>query len=213
MQPYLWRGDPDQAIVAFLYGRSPLFPEWANWTLSLPGDLDLRHPKFNAHRFLYLWAVLAAHHSQDCRFFLKADPDSFVNVPAIMNVLRHLDSEVPHYLGTVVHTRSRPLGGEEDAWESFNHGLGYVLSSGALRAAAEGLLYCVRHSARYYLDSQEDIMLGACLGTTLQLHPRHIGHVVSSFDGSLQSFARTLTQPPEPLLIHPVEPPAMRALY
>ena len=41
-------------------------------TLSLMGDLDLRHPKFNALRFVYLWLTLGLHLPRGCRFWMKA---------------------------------------------------------------------------------------------------------------------------------------------
>ena len=50
--------------LALLYGR-PLFSDWAPATLSLRGDLDVRHPKFNALRFIYMWLTLAMYHSSD----------------------------------------------------------------------------------------------------------------------------------------------------
>merc|ERR1711920_1066758 len=59
LQPYMASAgaESNARTVAFLYSRTPLFPEWTHFTLSLAGDLDLRHPKFSAHRFLYLWAA------------------------------------------------------------------------------------------------------------------------------------------------------------
>ena len=65
-KPYLPQTSPEphkkSPVLALLYSRRPLFPEWANATLSLRGDVDLRHPKFNALRFIYMWLTLALYH-------------------------------------------------------------------------------------------------------------------------------------------------------
>ncbi|CAK0790462.1 unnamed protein product [Prorocentrum cordatum] len=45
-KPYLFgRRRRGESAVAVLYSREPLAPAWEDATLSLPGDVDLRHPK------------------------------------------------------------------------------------------------------------------------------------------------------------------------
>merc|ERR1740123_1214269 len=114
-----------------LYSHRPLQKAWFNSTLALAGDLDLHHPKFNALRVLYLWRTLAMHHSQDCDFFMKADMDAYINVPALRRVLRRFDPSRAVYAGTVAFSHDPGYA----HWEPFAHGLGYILSRGALRLA------------------------------------------------------------------------------
>ena len=87
-------------------------------TLSLIGDLDLRHPKFNALRFLYLWLVLATYNVNDCDFFMKADMDAYVNVPAVLKALRRFNASEPVYVGQLTQSHGPSYVG----WENFAHG-------------------------------------------------------------------------------------------
>ena len=72
-KPYLFSESDKESpgpVLALLYSRRPLFASWANATLSLRGDVDIRHPKFNALRFIYMWLTLALYHSSDSRICL-----------------------------------------------------------------------------------------------------------------------------------------------
>eukprot|EP00928_Gymnodinium_smaydae_P048955 TRINITY_DN32801_c0_g1_i1.p1 TRINITY_DN32801_c0_g1~~TRINITY_DN32801_c0_g1_i1.p1 ORF type:complete len:606 (+),score=76.53 TRINITY_DN32801_c0_g1_i1:98-1915(+) len=201
-----------ERTIGVLYSRRPLLEQWKNITLSLVGDLDLRHPKFNAHRFLYLWATLAWHHRDDCDFYLKADPDTYVNVFAVSELLRAFNASVPLYLGKVAMAHIRHGGGAntgDDGWEPFSHGLGYILSRGALRVAKNALRGCMEYFARHYLESQEDMTLAACLKAAL-IEPQDVDPVVYSFDGDI---GKLLAKDETPLFVHPVGPVDMAKLH
>lgn len=208
-QPYLhtaalppWR----DRVVALLYSRRPLLPSWAAATLSLPGDVDLRHPKFNALRFLYMWLTLSTHYTSHCDFFMKADLDAYVDVPRMRFVLRGLNASAPLYLGRVTLAH----GPGYESWEAFAHGLGYVLSRGALLAARGALANCLAHVARHRLESIEDMTLAGCLRRAGVRASELAGPVVFDFRGDV---ARVAAAPQPPLLVHPVEPADMLRLH
>merc|ERR1711879_478041 len=117
----------------------------------------------------------------------------------------------PLYLGVTTQAHARVelgAGQTTDVWEQFNHGLGYVLSSAALIAARNSLLACAKFMALYYLDSKEDMTLGACL-TLASVYPRELGPMLYDFDGDVD---RVASAPQKPLIVHPVEPEAMYRL-
>lgn len=208
--PYLPNDDSryrrgDEKVVALMYGRRPLLREMADATFSLPGDLDLRHPKFNALRFLYLWRVLARFHQRDCDFFMKADMDAYVNVPAILRALRRFNASDPVYVGQVTHSHGPGYKG----WEPFAHGLGYTLSRGALRVAGAALDDCFGYVVRFRLETIEDMCLASCLRNA-GVRPEEIEPFIFNFKGDV---VRSLAEVPEPLIVHPVWPADMHALH
>lgn len=97
---YFAEGREEGDVIARFYSLRPLLPEWEGVTLSLPGDLDLRHSKFNSLRILYMWAAVAAHLAGACKFFMKADVDSYIDMPTVLEHLRKLDGFTdPVYAG------------------------------------------------------------------------------------------------------------------
>eukprot|EP00927_Polykrikos_kofoidii_P054919 TRINITY_DN49260_c0_g1_i1.p1 TRINITY_DN49260_c0_g1~~TRINITY_DN49260_c0_g1_i1.p1 ORF type:complete len:702 (-),score=80.89 TRINITY_DN49260_c0_g1_i1:67-2172(-) len=198
-------------VVALLYSRRPLYAELGDATLSLEGDLDLRHPKFNSLRFLYMWRVLSEFHAQDCDFFMKSDMDAYVHVPALRRALLHLDASEPIYAGTVTNSH----GPAYERWETFAHGLGYVISRGALQVARATLRECLDHVVHYRLESIEDMTLAACL-RRVDIRATKLGPMVFNFGGvsdvdRVLGEAQQAQQPP--LVIHPVEAEEMRQLH
>lgn len=191
--------------VVILYSRRPLFSGWENFTLSLPGDLDMRHPKFNALRFVYLWLAVATHLTDRCLFFMKADTDAYIDVPGLRRALQAFNASERVYAGKVTYSHGEGY----SKWGTFAHGLGYVLSRGALRASRWALYDCMLSVLRHRLESIEDMTLGACL-RPIGLFPQELGHVVFDFRGDLD---RVLALPEAPLLVHPVEAVDMQRMH
>ncbi|CAE7247781.1 Chsy3 [Symbiodinium sp. CCMP2456] len=208
-KPYLPQNSPDarqeSPVLALLYSRRPLFPEWANATLSLRGDVDLRHPKFNALRFIYMWLTLALYHWSDCMFFMKADTDAYVNVPRLWATLRAVNASARIYAGQVTLAH----GPAYVKWTEFAHGLGYVLSRAALRSAVPGLRFCMNQLLDVRLESIEDMLLGACLRRA-EIYPVELGKIIFDFKMTSEHVDGVVK---EALVTHRVEAQDMYVLH
>ncbi|CAE7702863.1 Chsy1 [Symbiodinium microadriaticum] len=208
-KPYLPHISPDarkeSPVLALLYSRRPLFPEWANATLSLRGDVDLRHPKFNALRFIYMWLTLALYHWSDCMFFMKADTDAYVNVPRLWATLRAVNASARIYAGQVTLAH----GPAYEKWTEFAHGLGYVLSRAALRSAVPGLRRCMNQLLNVRLESIEDMLLGACLRHA-KIYPVELGKIIFDFKMTNERLDGVVK---EALVTHRVEAQEMYVLH
>eukprot|EP00439_Symbiodinium_sp_Y106_P081042 s121_g19.t3 len=208
-KPYLPQTSPEphkkSPVLALLYSRRPLFPEWANATLSLRGDVDLRHPKFNALRFIYMWLTLALYHWSDCMFFMKADTDAYVNVPRLWATLRAVNASARIYAGQVTLAHGRAY----EKWTEFAHGLGYVLSRAALRSAVPGLRLCIKNLLEVKLESIEDMLLGACLKMA-KIYPVELGKIIFDFKMTSEHVDGVVK---EALVTHRVEAQEMYLLH
>ncbi|CAE7790798.1 Chsy3 [Symbiodinium sp. CCMP2592] len=208
-KPYLPQTSPEphkeSPVLALLYSRRPLFPEWANATLSLRGDVDLRHPKFNALRFIYMWLTLALYHWSDCMFFMKADTDAYVNVPRLWATLRAVNASAMIYAGQVTLAH----GPAYEKWTEFAHGLGYVLSRAALRSAVPGLRLCMNQLLDVKLESIEDMLLGACLKRA-KIYPVELGKIIFDFKMTSEHVDGVVK---EALVTHRVEAQEMYLLH
>eukprot|EP00435_Cladocopium_sp_Y103_P067678 s754_g30.t1 len=204
-RPYLpSEGKPSGRVVALLYSRHPLFESWKDATLSLQGDLDVRHPKFNALRFIYMWLTLAIHHATSCDFWMKADMDAYVDVPKLRTTLRMLNASQKIYAGTVTFS----YGPSYEAWNTFAHGIGYVISREALKAVVPGLKKCMELLLLSRLEAIEDMLLGACF-RLVKIHPVQLGHMIYDFHPGQEK--RVLDE--EPLVTHRVEENDMYRLH
>ncbi|CAJ1410839.1 unnamed protein product, partial [Effrenium voratum] len=163
-------------VLALLYSQRPLFESWKDATLSLRGDLDMRHPKFNALRFIYMWLTIAIHHAAGCRFWMKADMDAYVNVPRLLQTLGAFNASEKVYAGHVTYSH----GPGYDSWNTFAHGIGYILSRAALQAAVPGLRRCMEQLLGLRLEAIEDMLLGACL-RKVGIRPKELGHMIYDF--------------------------------
>eukprot|EP00442_Polarella_glacialis_P038315 CAMPEP_0115140052 /NCGR_PEP_ID=MMETSP0227-20121206/58682_1 /TAXON_ID=89957 /ORGANISM="Polarella glacialis, Strain CCMP 1383" /LENGTH=201 /DNA_ID=CAMNT_0002548089 /DNA_START=42 /DNA_END=643 /DNA_ORIENTATION=+ len=88
-------------------------------TMYVPGDVDTDYDHLPV-RILKMWEYLGRHRSEECDWYLKADPDTYVNLRALSDRLSCFDAEEQHYLG-VVHAAG--------AAERFL-GSGYLVSRG-----------------------------------------------------------------------------------
>ncbi|CAK9059368.1 unnamed protein product [Durusdinium trenchii] len=190
--------------LALLYSRHPLLETWKDFTLSLHGDLDMRHPKFNALRFVYMWLTLATHLATYCDFWMKADMDAYVNIPRIRQALRFMNASEKIYAGAVTFSH----GPGYETWNTFAHGIGYIISRAALRAAVPGLRKCMDQLLQFRLEAIEDMLLGACL-RKVEIYPRELGHMIYNYrSGQVQ---RVLEE--KPLVTHRVDEDEMYRLH
>merc|ERR1712032_195794 len=100
---------------------------------------------------------------------MKADADAWVHVPGIAELLRRYNATEPAYLGTLTYSH----GPSFEKWEPFAHGLGYILSRGALRTSSRALKDCLLHLANHRLDSIEDMVLASCI-RRVHVYPKDI---------------------------------------
>ncbi|CAJ1333784.1 unnamed protein product, partial [Effrenium voratum] len=169
-------GDLGQAIPSQLGATRRADYRRKDATLSLRGDLDMRHPKFNALRFIYMWLTIAIHHAAGCRFWMKADMDAYVNVPRLLQTLSAFNASEKVYAGHVTYSH----GPGYDSWNTFAHGIGYILSRAALQAAVPGLRRCMEQLLGLRLEAIEDMLLGACL-RKVGIRPKELGHMIYDF--------------------------------
>eukprot|EP00913_Durusdinium_trenchii_P025743 g24159.t1 len=145
-------GDLGEALLAQCWKSDRSHFGLVDFTLSLHGDLDMRHPKFNALRFVYMWLTLATHLATYCDFWMKADMDAYVNIPRIRQALRFMNASEKIYAGAVTFSH----GPGYETWNTFAHGIGYIISRAALRAAVPGLRKCMDQLLQFRLEAIED---------------------------------------------------------
>jgi len=155
-----------------------------------------------------LWFTLSLHAALRCDFFMKADADAWVDVPGLLRVLNFFNASTPAYIGKVTYSHGQAF----EKWETFAHGLGYILSRGALQTAWLTLKHCLAHLARHRLDSIEDMILGSCLRSA-HIYAEDIGPVVHDFKPDSGDATRVLSEAERPLIVHPVSPADMFELH
>eukprot|EP00434_Breviolum_minutum_P036466 symbB.v1.2.032309.t1/scaffold3865.1/size49057/2 len=155
----------------------------------------MRHPKFNALRFIYMWLTLAIHHATSCDFWMKADMDAYVDVPKLQTTLRSLNASEKVYAGY-------------EEWTTFAHGIGYVISRAALKAAVPGLKKCMYHLLKFRLEAIEDMLLASCF-RTVKIKPVELGHMIYNFQSGQEK--RVVEE--RPLITHRVEDDDMYRLH
>jgi hypothetical protein len=125
-------------------------------------------------KVLAMWAHVAEVYAHQYDFFLKADDDTYVNLPRLQRELAGMDPDVPAYFGakrfsaSLVGTgRPMPLWPLKSSLKFGHGGAGYLLSRGALRAlGAAGFRACLTSPPRTTL---EDAKLAACVYAGLGL--------------------------------------------
>ncbi|EDQ90034.1 uncharacterized protein MONBRDRAFT_36900 [Monosiga brevicollis MX1] len=130
-----------------------------------------------ALKVLHMWEYLARMRTArfaQCDYFMKADDDTYVNLPRLQQELALLNASVPSYFGvkrySAVVKNTPPA---NSLWPpknslNFGHGgAGYLLSRAALAQLGPDALAACRHSPP--LLSLEDARLAACLYQQLGL--------------------------------------------
>lgn len=69
-------------------------------TIRVPGDIDTDYRHLPL-RVLKLWAHLGSQRADECEWFMKADPDTYINLLAVSDRLACFDSADPHFFGVV----------------------------------------------------------------------------------------------------------------
>ncbi|CAE8663394.1 unnamed protein product, partial [Polarella glacialis] len=114
---------------------------------------------------LKMWEYLGRHRSEECDWYLKADPDTYVNLRALSDRLSCFDAEEQHYLG-VVHAAVPPRDFQEQ-WPAlyFGHGgSGYLVSRGLVSFIGRLAGPCLEDvMAATDGDAMEDVIFALCL--------------------------------------------------
>eukprot|EP00928_Gymnodinium_smaydae_P067047 TRINITY_DN49983_c0_g1_i1.p1 TRINITY_DN49983_c0_g1~~TRINITY_DN49983_c0_g1_i1.p1 ORF type:complete len:672 (-),score=58.12 TRINITY_DN49983_c0_g1_i1:17-2032(-) len=165
--------DPERlpaGVGVFFVGLGQVFATEA-MHLMLPGDADLGY-LYSGLRLLYLWRYLSVHHAGACRWFAKADADTYVNVGALNARLRtYFDDTKPFYLGSVKAMHSL----EPERQVSFAHNVA-VLSQGLLKLASTWFEACLDDLLfRRFGRGVEDVELANCLYEQGRIEPKMVG--------------------------------------
>ena len=142
---------------------------------------------------------------QDCKFFMKADMDAYVHVPRLLETLRKANASARIYAGQVTLSH----GPSYRKWTEFAHGLGYILSSAALRFAVPGLRRCMKQLLDVRLEAIEDMLLAACL-RHVDIYPVALGPIIYDFKLTDEHVDRVVK---EALVTHRVEVQEMYLLH
>lgn len=130
----------------------------------------------DSHRKRYWRPVFAQQIS--CDWYLKSDPDSYVNVDAIIQRLRCFDAADKHYFG-VVHV----VAPNENQALLFGHGgSGYMVSRGLLPYVGHWAPTCLADSIKSSDGrGMEDVLFSHCMRDHLDVHVAAYGHTHSEF--------------------------------
>eukprot|EP00927_Polykrikos_kofoidii_P048776 TRINITY_DN4298_c0_g2_i1.p1 TRINITY_DN4298_c0_g2~~TRINITY_DN4298_c0_g2_i1.p1 ORF type:complete len:1103 (-),score=124.19 TRINITY_DN4298_c0_g2_i1:141-3449(-) len=160
-------GVPEDVQV-FLVGRHVNGPDDA--VLRLRGDVDMGFI-FNTVRMMHIWRYLALHHSNDCKWFVKTDADTYVNPWALRERLsRYFDWKKSVYLGTLKVTK---LGSGRELPFAYNL---QVLSTTLLKEATRWFEICLKDLVKRKLGKgAEDIDLAYCLDLHGAVRPSRLG--------------------------------------
>lgn len=133
--------------------------------IRVPGDIDTDYRHLPL-RILKLWAHLGSQRADECEWYMKADPDTFVNLPAVSDRLACFDSTEPHFFGAVhASVPTRPML-EHFSTLFFAHGgSGYLVSRALLPLVGVimgGPCYDTTLKATQG-DGMEDVIFSVCL--------------------------------------------------
>lgn len=124
--------EQDRARVYFVTSYPEAFPHLQN-ILRVPNDTDVPYNQLQ-QRVFRLWRYLGINSERfHCKWFLKSDIDTFVNLPAMLSRLKCFDWREYWYLG-VLHVLAHN-------WDPYGHpplvfahgGCGYVVSVAVVR--------------------------------------------------------------------------------
>lgn len=193
-------------------------PEEADDVLTLRGDVDLGF-LYNSVRSFLLWRYLAENHVSDCRWFVKVDADTFLNLWALEERLRrYFNASEDQYLGSLKHTHLTDGGSGSTIHFAVN---AIVLSGKLLSTARTWLNSCFDDIVwRRLGQGAEDVDLGLCLKVHGYVLPKKLGQVqempsrnfaaviTGSSGGDLLNTKGTCT-----ILIHPLHAEEMYQVH
>lgn len=90
--------------------------------IRLPPAAEKPGPGLLSRKVLHMWAHVAEHYTEQYDFFIKADDDTYVNLPRLAQDLSWLDPDVPMYLGAKrfgANIKGTPAPGA--LWQSKNY--------------------------------------------------------------------------------------------
>lgn len=152
------------AQVRFIGLRGMNATDIQRHVLHVPGDIETDWGHLPI-RILKMWAHLGSALADDCDWYMKADPDTYMSLQNVADRLACFDSEQPHYLG-VTHA-TVPAAGLQDMFGSLyfgQGGIGYVVSRGLIRQVGEITGYCLASLVETTKGiSMEDVIFAVCL--------------------------------------------------
>lgn len=163
-----WASPPVQrsagAIVRFVSVQDMNGTDLEAHTIRVPGDIDTDYRHLPI-RILKLWAHLGSQRVDECEWYMKADPDTFVNLPALSDRLSCFDSADPHFLG-VAHASvpARPMLEHFSALFFAHGGSGYLVSRQLIPLVGDLMGPCLDTSLKTTQgDGMEDVIFSVCL--------------------------------------------------
>ncbi|CAL1173744.1 unnamed protein product [Cladocopium goreaui] len=205
-------------MTKVVLARKPCSPEEADDVLTLRGNVDLGF-LYNSVRSFLLWRYLAENHVSDCRWFVKVDADTFLNLWALEERLRrYFNASEDQYLGSLKHTHLTDGGSGSTMHFAVN---AIVLSGKLLSTARTWLNSCFDDIVwRRLGQGAEDVDLGLCLKVHGYVLPKKLGQVqempsrnfaaviTGSSGGDLLNTKGTCT-----ILIHPLHAEEMYQVH
>ena len=183
--------------------------------LVIDKDVEVPYKKLPLRTFA-MWEFLGTNEAfnRRCNWYLKADPDSYINLRAVSQRLACFPPFFPQYLGAV-HSTFTP--NEEDNWLPrvwFGHGgSGYVISQALIHDVGASAGDCYDYHKRATGGvGMEDVLFALCVGHMMQ----HSSHEAYNFGWQKSEYVldfhltgylwlRTRTLDPCYLVVHPVE--------
>ncbi len=121
-------------------------------------DFPLSHTAIDTER-RHFW-VPAFNEQVSCDYYMKSDPDSYLNVPKIVQRLSCFNPSKPAYLG-VVHV----VAPDQRNSLFFGHGgSGYLISKGLIQAVGMWSVLCLAEAIQSSDgDGMEDVLMSRCI--------------------------------------------------
>eukprot|EP00929_Paragymnodinium_shiwhaense_P097103 TRINITY_DN58865_c0_g1_i1.p1 TRINITY_DN58865_c0_g1~~TRINITY_DN58865_c0_g1_i1.p1 ORF type:complete len:263 (-),score=28.97 TRINITY_DN58865_c0_g1_i1:43-717(-) len=112
--------------------------------LKVPGDFETDYKRLPI-RILKMWEHLGLQRFDDCDWYMKADPDTFIHLRNVAERLRCFDSSSPQFLGV---THATVPGAELREWFSSLYfgqgGIGYIVSRALVACVGRMSDHCLR---------------------------------------------------------------------
>mmetsp|Transcript_50830 Transcript_50830/g.91350 ORF Transcript_50830/g.91350 Transcript_50830/m.91350 type:complete len:501 (+) Transcript_50830:47-1549(+) len=168
------------SYVRFISVTSTAGTELEPHTMYVPGDVDTDYRHLPV-RILTMWKHLGQQLADTCDWFLKADPDTYVNLRTLSDRFSCLNAEEEHFLG-VVHAAvpPPPLKFQWPALYFGQGGSGYAISRGLIRKVGEVSGPCLEDMLDVSSGSaMEDVIFALCLKRRLGIEVKSFGFMAS----------------------------------
>eukprot|EP00930_Biecheleria_cincta_P015491 TRINITY_DN1290_c0_g2_i1.p1 TRINITY_DN1290_c0_g2~~TRINITY_DN1290_c0_g2_i1.p1 ORF type:complete len:465 (-),score=78.58 TRINITY_DN1290_c0_g2_i1:47-1441(-) len=148
-------------------------------TMYVPGDMDTDYMHLPM-RIMKMWEYLGQRLADECDWYMKADPDSYVNLRAVSDRLSCFDAAQEHFLG-VVHAAVPPRHMNWPALYFGHGGSGYVISRGLIPGVGRIAGPCLDDMIETTQGmAMEDVMFALCLKKKLKIEVQSYGYLLPS---------------------------------